>query len=380
MGTHAWVNWDAYSKDEPETENFDVELHSDRSFVGGPVAFGPYQLSIVTRESSSVGLAVLLRGAVHADLLPQVVINGELAKSDSAAYHGGTMSDEIAALMSLTLGVRLRVAGTRRLSGTHESGQDAQPMYMEVPRLAHPGPTGRERLPSVMSRPADLRDVSRLATFPLISESDQVELIRAARSYSTALWWANEDANQAWLQLVTAVEIAAKHRQTNDVLATDLIEDVWPEIWEPLLSADLEVREAVARELAPVARVTRAFKDFVEQCAPPAPPQRPQHYESLDWTKMRHHAQVIYEHRSKSLHAGKPFPLPMQGAPFVDSEGAVQEVPGGLNAGGLGGVWDASESPMLLQTFEYIARGALLTWWDELAAKAGLNSSAVDPT
>jgi len=303
-----------------------------------------------------------------------VVVNGELAKPDSAAYHGGTMSDELAALISLTLGVRLRLAGTRRLSGLHEAGQAGQPMYMEVPRLAHPGPTGREQLPSVMSRPADLRDVSRLATFPLISESDQVELIRAARSYSTALWWANEDANQAWLQLVTAVEIAAKHRQTSEVLPTDLLEDVWPTIWEPLLAADPDVRQRVAQELAPVVRVTKAFKDFLEQYAPPAPPRRPQGHDSLDWAKMRHHAQVIYEHRSKSLHAGKPFPLPMQGAPFVDSEGAIQEIPGGLNAGGLGGVWNASESPMLLQTFEYIARGALLTWWDELAAKANLSS------
>jgi hypothetical protein len=41
-------------------------------------------------------------------------------------------------------------------------------------------------------------------------------------------------------------------------------------------------------------------------------------------------------------------------------------VPWGLNTGGLGGVWDAKEAPMLLSAFEYIARGSLLNWWDEL--------------
>lgn len=373
MGTHAWINWDAYSAGKPERENFDDELHSDRSFVGGPVTFGPYELSVVGRDASSVGLAVILRGAVHADLTPQIVVNGELAEPDSKSYHGGTMSDEIAALVSLTLGVRLRFAGTRRLSGIHEPGQDQHPIYIEVPRLTHPGPTGREQLPSVMDRPADLGNLSRLKTFPYISERDQVELIRAARAYSAAVWWANEDANQAWLQLVTAVEIAAKHRQTNSVSATALLEDMWPEIWKELLLADQEVREKVAKELAPLVRSARAFKDFLNDYAPPPPPHRPDH-DSLDWSQMRRHANVIYGHRSKFLHSGKPFPLPMQGAPLVDRAGGVQEVPGGLNAGGLGGVWDASESPMLLQTFDHIARGALLAWWDELAAKPRTNA------
>jgi len=54
--------------------------------------------------------------------------------------------------------------------------------------------------------------------------------------------------------------------------------------------------------------------------------------------------------------------------PRSDHPGVVQEVPFGLNSGGLGGVWKASETPMLLSTFEYITRGAPLRWWDELAS------------
>jgi hypothetical protein len=62
-----------------------------------------------------------------------------------------------------------------------------------------------------------------------------------------------------------------------------------------------------------------------------------------------------------------PVRLPARAAhPAGLHNGAIQEVPWGLNTGGSGGVWDAKEAPMLLSAFEYIARGSLLNWWDEL--------------
>ena len=54
--------------------------------------------------------------------------------------------------------------------------------------------------------------------------------------------------------------------------------------------------------------------------------------------------------------------------PRLEENGATKEVSHDLNTGGLGGVWGAEEAPMLLATFEYIARGALLNWWDEIHA------------
>lgn len=81
---------------------------------------------------------------------------------------------------------------------------------------------------------------------------------------------------------------------------------------------------------------------------------------------MAQHARLIYAHRSTALHAGKPFPLPMLERPRSEENGAIQEVPWGLTSGGQGGIWDSKEAPMLLSTFEHIARGSLLNWWDEL--------------
>lgn len=125
-------------------------------------------------------------------------------------------------------------------------------------------------------------------------------------------------------------------------------------------------------------KATRTFIDFVTECAP-EPPKPRSEFQEMDWANMRKYASVIYGHRSNALHAAKPFPLPMLEQPRVDESGAIQEAPIGLNSGGLGGVWDAKETPMLLATFEYIARGALLRWWSEMAAAATANSAPIVP-
>ena len=370
MGTDAWRNWKAFKDRQPETENADDELHSDRHFVGGPSVHGPYSISVVTGlERTEAALAMrpagMLHVGIHTGLIPEVVVDGQLVTPNSDAYHGGNASDEIAALASLVLGVRLRVAGTSRISGIHGPDQDESPIHLEVPRLAHPGRVGREYIPMTQRRPADLDQLGRLDSFPALDETTHVELVRAARSYADGLWWSNEDQNQAWLHLVTAVEIAANHRQQSSAPPHELVESLWPELWSALLPAEPDVREAVARLVAPQMRATRKFVDFMTECAPDPPDVRPA-WGELEWSEMAAHARLIYRYRSGALHSGKPFPLPMMEPAREEQNGAIQEVPWGLNSGGLGGVWDAAESPMLLSTFEHIARGSLLSWWDEL--------------
>jgi hypothetical protein len=380
MGTDAWRNWNAFNEKNPETEDADDELYSDRHFVGGPSTHGPYSLAIIIghgrpETTPRVRPAVRLRVGVHANLIPDILIGGKLAPANSDAYHGGNISDEIAALASLTLGVRLRVAGTSRLSGIHEQGQEHQPIYLEVAPLANPGRPGREYIPAALHRPAHLDQLSRLDSLPHLDEEAHVELIRAARAYAAGLWWSNEDQNLAWLQLVTAVEIAANHRRKVQATPQELVEDLWPELWSAMQPADDAVRAEVSRQVAPQIRATRKFIDFLTEFAPEPPELRPP-FGELDWAKMAQHARLIYGHRSTALHGGKPFPLPMLEQPRDEGNGAPQEVPWGLNSGGLGGVWDAEEVPMLLSTFEYIARGSLLHWWDKLrGAKDGAAES-----
>ena len=370
MGTHAWLNWNAYAAGSREKERVEDDLYSDRYFVGGPTAHGPYSLSTVIgfqqpSDAPSVRLALKLLSRTHADLAPPLVINGELAPSNSEAYHGGTASDEIAALVALTLGVRIKAAGTSRLSGIHEPGTEHSPILLEVPALATPGQRGKEYIPATRSREPALGLLERLSSFPNLGEQDQVELVRAARSYATGLWWSNEDQNQSWLHLVTAVEIAANRRQLTSGSPEVLIQEHWPELWTVLETVDSTARASVSRMLATQVRATRKFVDFLVECAPQPPAVRPVHG-ALDWDKMGQHARRVYGHRSTALHGGKPFPLPMLEQPREELNGATQEVPYGLSSSGLGGSWMAKEAPMLLSTFEFIARGALLHWWDEL--------------
>lgn len=366
VGTHAWINWRAFDPAAVAIEDSEGELHSDREFVGGPASFGPYALTPIMRGSHSVGESVILHEAIHTNLSPEVVIDGKLAKADSSAYHGGTIGDEIAALVSLELGVRLRYAGMRQTSGIrYPDDEPRSPITFEVPRLVRPGPPDLEILPRVMHRPASLNRLELLPSFPKLDEGTQAELVRAARAYAGAIWWANEDPNQAWLQLVTAVETAAKCRQTVSASSVELIEELWPELWAVMDGADDATRFSMSELVAPQMKATRTFLDFVTECAPTPPDPRPE-FPELDWDRMRKHARTIYTHRSNALHEAKPFPAPMLEFPAIERSGAIQEAPFGLNSGALGGVWDAKETPMLLSTFEYIARGALLHWWAEM--------------
>ncbi|MEV7767853.1 hypothetical protein [Microbacterium sp. NPDC086615] len=372
MGTDAWRNWRAFDGGNPESENVDEDLYSDRSFVGSSPAHGPYDLSLVfgrgpDAHRTGMRLALKLHLAIHTTLLPEILRDGELVSANSDSYHGGFMSDEIVALISLSLGVRLRTAGTSRFSGRYLADSTARPFYVEVPPLTTPGDRGREHIPATQTRGTDIGDLVRLDSLPGLSESDQVPLVRAARTYAQGLWWSNEDPNLAWLQFVSAVEVAANHSQAVKSTPAELVQELWPELWATLSGAGDDIQARVCEQAAPQARSTRKFIDFLEAYAPEPPEKRPP-YSRLDWSRMREHARMIYGHRSRALHEGKPFPLPMLSQPGSEEEGTVQEVPYGLNAGGMGGVWDALETPMLLSTFEYIARGALLNWWGTLSS------------
>lgn len=218
-------------------------------------------------------------------------------------------------------------------------------------------------LPNSLKREANLDNLDLTTKLSTVKEKEQVQLIRAARSYAEAIWWANEDPNQAWLQLVTAIEIAAKAQQSGSYVAEEIIEELDPDLWTLLKDLNEDIRMALAKMLAPQHRLTRTFIDFVTTFAP-EPPTIRSAWGQLDWSKMDKHARVIYKHRSKTLHEGTPFPLPMlRPKPSTDEKGTPAEVPAGLNSGGAGGVWMADQYPMTLSMFEYITRGALLKWW-----------------
>jgi hypothetical protein len=72
---------------------------------------------------------------------------------------------------------------------------------------------------------------------------------------------------------------------------------------------------------------------------------------------------MVYRYRSKALHAGTPFPHPMCRPPREAPDAVPAERPEGLGAWAFDASWTAEDTPILLGTFAYIVRGALLAWW-----------------
>ena len=111
----------------------------------------------------------------------------------------------------------------------------------------------------------------------------------------------------------------------------------------------------------------RKFVDFLMEFLPTPPQARPADWAQHSWIEedMRKSLRVIYGHRSRALHDGIPFPAPMcETAMRLDPQWAAPaEKPLGDAVSTAGGVWVRQDIPMLLQTFEHIARGALLEWW-----------------
>jgi hypothetical protein len=151
----------------------------------------------------------------------------------------------------------------------------------------------------------------------------------------------------------------------------EVLRDVKPEWADELETAGgAALLESMATKLVPLFGATQRFKDFVLEHLPAPPTKRPE-WGRLDWdkAKMRKTIGRVYECRSDALHGGKPFPVPMCMPPHPGFT-PPHEIPFGLATASQNGVWVSKDAPLLLHTFEYIARGALLHWRDGMIARA----------
>lgn len=280
-------------------------------------------------------------------------------------------------MLSLALGIRCRSGGTTRNWWIrHDSDQDydelGYPMEFDHQPPVTPPPLNRRgrvlpRLPNAVN----VSDVQEL--FSLYGQMTAMRaslLIQAARQYANALWIAESDPNQAWIQLVSAIEVVAGDVKLAKP-AWKRIETGWPELWELLQAVKPEqLRNTIGNLLAPNLRATNRFMAFLGSRLAPAPADRPTKDADesttarVDWGQMQAHLKKIYEYRSQALHAGRPFPLPMCEAP-TDWEGIPGERPSFHGTWTQNGSWAKEDIPMYLHLFEYIVRHALTTWWRE---------------
>lgn len=298
----------------------------------------------------------------------------KIEKTDTSTFHGGTIVDEIAALLSLALGIRIKAGNPSREFLDEEDPRGRPVGWNEQPGFLNEG-YDRLVVPWAVGKPS-LELLSPLLHVRHITPDEANTLVKAARSFQKALLVAEEDPSLAWLFLVTAVEKAAAWWKAWGASKLDTLREFRPDLYSKLgkLSDGDKARVMVADELYDLIGSQRKFVEFLMKFLPGPPLERPAERAQLDWSDpaMRKALKKVYSHRSKALHAGTPFPPVMCEQPFKErnEDRKWYEQPGALGYGTSGGTWMPKDVPMYLNTFVYIVRGALLKWWGAMGQES----------
>lgn len=371
-GPFVYLNWIAPNKGKEALSTCEYPLLTDAHITGEATeGYGPYKFINpvpILHKPGLVRPGMVLRLEYH---FKDTKL--DLTKTDTEFYHGGGLTDEIAALFSLALGIRIKSGGLIRQFEPNGDplGRPIAYDYRQDPIIVF-GHRGLI-LPRVVGSHS-LEELKPLSWLLTISPEDVIALIRAARLYQDALWIAESEPALSWIMLVSALETAANQwRREKDSPITRL-EASKPKLLELLrVNCNQETPEKVAGFIVDSLGSASKFISFVLEFLPDPPIKRPLEWMQLEWSNrsMRKTLSKIYKYRSKALHDGTPFPVPMCLPPFYDpalSE-AYSENPLGGAVGAMGGTWLAEDIPLLLHTFEYITRGTLINWWKYINKK-----------
>ncbi|MEU9031902.1 hypothetical protein AB0D46_31175 [Streptomyces sp. NPDC048383] len=345
----------------PRTGGVEFLLYSDAHVTGdSEVTCYPYAVTNCLGFPETGRLAPVL--ALHLDdHFPDFDVQ-PMNKTDTTGWLNLTLDDEIACLISLVAGIRLRTGGrvrTFRAEGEHRGAPEFYahrvPDWTPGARTIYPVPKG-----------FDLAGLKGwLDRYLALGREDAVALVRAARHFRDALWVADTDPELAWLLLVSAIEVVAGRQTLKDTPAAELLRQEMPELAAKLVGAGGEDHlEAVAPYLVNIVKATARFKACVERYRPGPPSIRPEPYAQVewDWPKLKKAIDRLYGYRSERLHAGVPFPHPLCQEP-MRSGSALDERPSGTAAAVGNAAWVAKDLPMHLHTFGHIVQGCLLNWW-----------------
>lgn len=368
-GPISHANWVASEIQGPVSSGDESALYSDTSFVGEVRdGIGPYTIFNMVHLNAPQGQlwpALVLR----ADWYVEHVFDHRLKKTDDSDFTGGTLADEIAAVLALATGARLAAGGqTRHFDGRDPRGKPSDDRY-RPPGL--PPVRGRAILPSIHGTKQLSGDM--LVLYRRLTSRDAVALVRAARAYRDALWIADAHPEMSWLLMVSALEAAAGH-EAGEVEPEVRLREVAPRLAAELDDISTAVTERAAPYVAQLFKPTGRFIKFMIRFMPDEPARRPPHG-AIKWTKsaLKEALSTVYDKRSKALHCAIPIPPPMCEPP-VEFDGTYSERDSGLAVHMTGGTWMADDLPMNLYMFEYLTRGALLRWWQHRASMNGVVS------
>ncbi|MQU25941.1 hypothetical protein GHO29_05520 [Pseudomonas helleri] len=347
-------------------------FYSDVDITGEIIeGLGPYTLlnALPMRSRNTAEIVIILRSFIFEDFNYSFRVAGEL-KTNVARYHGGNLAEEIAALTSLALGIRLKAGDANRyFDGSDPHGRFQAMQWRPLPSLSVS--LGRPKIP--MPTSVNLNEAQPLlSTVPKVKPELYVELVRAARAYQDALWMAEAEPHLAWLLFVSAIEIAANARFASSGSPSENLRELKGGLAQLLLNTGGEdLLEKVAADLKDLFGSTKKFLLFCEEFMPAEPPIRP----SADWGRiewkwvsLKKILSKVYALRSKALHAGIPFPLPMCREPDqYGDDGPAERAITSMAVHTMNGSWVPEDAPISLHTFHYFVRGALLNWWGHIS-------------
>ena len=306
------------------------------------------------------------------------VVNAERkfgTSTDWKSYHGGWATDELAALASLRLGVRLKAGGETRTFGAYSEDPLGTPI---ASRKGKPDVLLRNQrlvLPSVFEE-SNLVSLRAIEPLRNISESQFTALVRSARQFQNAIWIAESEPELAWLLLVSAIETAANEWSSSldtNTSPQDMLLEIKPEFSKQIIeSGGVKTHAIVANELTRTLRATKKFLDFCIEFLPQPPNQRPPVHAQIDWNKshLKKVLNKIYQYRSLALHEGIPFPAPLCTAPDrIEEDGRVSHAEIGtlaLAVHTLGASWRSNDLPISMNAFCHLVQGTLNNWWDKI--------------
>lgn len=373
----AYRNWVAEREKRPLLGIEEYPLFSD-AYVIGELTCGPYQFINLVNPRVKCGDAqrtMVLRLSSHIEVGVSVE---DMAKTRAGLYHGGAPVDEIVALASLALGVRLKAGDMSRDFNLREDplgtptafGLRREPiLLMGNSGLLIPNICG-----DLSPSPNLSEDLGPLSALPNLCPADATALIRAARLYQDSLWIAESEPSLAWVMLVSAVETAANRWKSEHATPLETLKVSNPELFELLENTGIEnLPQRVADLIADKMQATRKFIDFCMHFRPSPPIKRPEHkLMQFNWepNNLKKSLRVVYHHRSRALHDGRPFPAPMCNAPLTPFGKVPEEKPIGLARSSQNATWLAKDTPMLLHIYEYIVRQTLLVWWKSMIAES----------
>jgi hypothetical protein len=377
-GPRSWRNWLAQLAGARAATAVELPLYSDAWFTAEALDLGPYRLlNALPRTTHGSHFewkpAIVLR-AEHL-LTPET---GDMSVTDDAHYHGGSLYDEVAALVALHLGVRLVAGPIEREFGYSDDplGRPRGHSAAVLPTL--PARADAPQIPWLFGN-RSLADLRLLRTYADVAPDAAFALVKSARLHQQALWVADTSPETAWLLLVSALETAAGFWNAARLTPAQQLELSYSALAKRLrASTDATVFDDVAATLHGLIGSTGKFVAFCITFAPEPPEERPR-LGRFDFEPGAYKAAIkrIYEYRSRALHGGTPFPHPMCMPPMSghDGTGVAEERMSALGAGSRGATWNAADVPMHLHLFAHITRGVLMNWWRTLPAEGGADGS-----